>query len=179
MTCGHCGNILRVKEAVEASRREWAEFPPAIRKEFEEKYKNAQSRYREYELFLKNNRVKHIISGILINITLGLFTYLLKTSGIWFFIYFIISAVSGGLAWLLLNKHGGGAFRGMFLVWGAFMVPTLMQALQESVGISSYREGTISFRSFVFPAFIGSALSLFLGYFFGIKLDFDRGEKSL
>ena len=49
IACGRCGNILRAKEAVEASRREWAEFPPAIRKEFEEKLDKVDTQLRKID----------------------------------------------------------------------------------------------------------------------------------
>jgi len=178
--CKKCGHPIQSVESAEKTRQDWEKLPEHARKEFQQKYQKDQASSERHKVFLENNIRKHIIIAGVINIIVGLIVYVKDTPGIWFFVYFLLTAITGCLAGWLLNKRGGGALSGAFLIWGAYVIPITIQMIHINCLIGGdMRSGGLAFGLFLFPTLYGSIFTVGTGYFFGMQLDFDRFNRGL
>jgi hypothetical protein len=161
--CAHCRRELLDEPAAAAKRREWDALSPPLRAEQEKHYAGLRGRFDGHLLWLKRHRLLHAIAG-------GSIVSLAMNASVLFPAFWPvpIDFAFGAAAALLLNRAGGGAYRGLaiFSTAAGLSVAALMPFINTEV----YWKGVWLISSLAM-LFVGGA-----GYYLGIKLDLERVE---
>ena len=164
--CGHCRRELLDEAAAGAKRREWDALSPALRAEQEKHYADFRARFDEHQRWLRRHRLLHTIAG-------GMLVSLAMNAAAFFVTFWTIPIdfAIGGAAGFLLNRAGGGAYRGLalFLVGGTATVAALMPFINSE----GFWKGAWLFSSFALMFVAGA------GYILGLLLDVDHVEHQL
>ena len=162
--CAHCRRELMDAPAAAGKRQEWDALSPALRAEQEEHFAGLRRRFDEHLLWLRRHRLLHAIAG-------GCIVSLMMNAVLFFpaFWPLAIDFAIGAAAALLLNRLGGGSYRGLalFSIAAGLTIPALMPFVNTEV----YWKG-VWLISTVAVMFVGGA-----GYYLGLKLDIDRVER--
>lgn len=166
VACAHCAADLQDLDAAAAKLREWDLLSPVLRAEQEKHYASMRARFDDHQQWLRRNRVTHAILGALI-VGVGM------NAAIFFAVKWAIPidlAIGAG-AGLLLNRLGGGAYRGLalFSAAAALSVITLLPLIHTEL----FWKGIWLFSA-IAVVFVGGA-----GYMLGLKLDLDHVEHQM
>lgn len=164
--CAHCRLALQDEDAAAAKRREWDALSPRMREEQERHFAGLRARFDEHAHWLKRHRLLH---GILGGLAVGFF----MNAGIFFATFWTIpiDLAIGAAAGVLLNRLGGGAYRGLAIFGGAAAASLLF--FPVFLNMEVFLKGFWLFTSFAVTAVAGC------GYALGLKLDFDHVEHQI
>jgi hypothetical protein len=162
--CGHCRGELLDPESAVRKRREWDGLSPALRAEQEKHYAALRGRFDEHLRWLRGHRLAHAALG-------GILVCLGMNAAVFFVSFWPvpIDFALGAAAGALLNRAGGGAYRGLgfFVAAAALSIVLLM----PFVNAEAFRGGAWLISS-VAVMFVGGG-----GYYLGLKLDLDHVER--
>jgi hypothetical protein len=162
--CGHCRRELLAPGAAAGKKREWEALSPALRAEQEKRYASLRTRFDEHLRWLRRHRLAHAAFG-------GIFVCLGMNAAVFFVSLWPvpIDFALGVAAGALLNRAGGGAYRGLgiFVATAALSVALLMPFINREAFW-----GGAWLLSAAAVLFVGSA-----GYYLGLKLDADHVER--
>jgi hypothetical protein len=162
-SCAHCEQPLQEPDQAAAKRREWDLLTPALRNEQEEHFSKLRERFDEHRRWLKSHRTVHTILGavvVAVGMNAALFFMALWT--------FPIDLVLGAGAGLLLNRLGGGAYRGL----GLFSLAAVLSLLFVPLFVS----GEVFWNGMWIVSAVAILFIAGAGYALGLQIDIDHVE---
>lgn len=166
VACAHCHRDLQDPHEASAKLREWDLLSPALRAEQEKHFADLRARFDDHQVWLRSHRRLHALAGAFF-VGFGMNAALLFQV-LW---TIPIDCAIGAAAGLMLNRLGGGSYRGLGLFAAAAVVCVV--AMIPLVHMEVFLKGLWLFTS-IAVMFVGGA-----GYYLGLKLDIDHVEHQL
>ena len=167
--CERCHRRIVEEEDEARVLERWQDLPGPIKEEYCAKYKKLQERYMERLSKIRKDWFKHVAAGFLIFALLGSF----QGSGLdWLWVDIII----GITAMFILNRKFGGAYWGLGLIAGGYILSfgiKLLAGYKPSGGVLNIQTAQL-FYYFLAGGLLAACTGYLLGTLISVA-NFDAG----